>query len=154
MITTRAMPAVHPSFRGDGVRHAHLRTLISCDRTPHLARSAILSRAPRVPVARGIHGEPRITTVRISLTVHEKASLLTVGYGPDLCKAGVEGWSPFASWRGWAGSGVSVRLLTCVGIQTVEFIGVDALYDPRREQALDEPPDPCGALPSGGDAHP
>jgi hypothetical protein len=47
----------------------------------------------------------------------------------------------------------SVRLLTCVGIQTVEFVGVDALHDPRREQSLEEPPDPCGALPSGGDAH-
>jgi hypothetical protein len=69
-------------------------------------------------------------------------------------KAGVEGWSPCASRRGWAGSGVSVRLLTCVGIQTGEFVGVDALHDPRREQSLEEPADPCGALPSGGDAHP
>jgi hypothetical protein len=55
------------------------------DATP--SPSGDLVRAPRVPVATGTHGEPRITTVRISLTVHEKASLLTVGYGPHLCKA-------------------------------------------------------------------
>jgi hypothetical protein len=33
------------------------------------------------------HGEPRTTTVRISLTGHDKTSLLTIGYEPDLCKA-------------------------------------------------------------------
>jgi hypothetical protein len=122
------------------------------DTTP--STSGDLFRAPRVPVATGTHGEPRTTTVRISLTAHQNTSLLTRGDCPLLCKAGVEVWSPFASRRGWAGSGVSVRLLTCVGIQTVEFVGVDALHDPRREQALEEPADPCSALPSGGDAHP
>jgi hypothetical protein len=60
---------------------------MSCGRTPHPVRPVILVCAPRVPVETGTHGEPRITTVRISLTVYEKTSLLTVGYGPNLCTA-------------------------------------------------------------------
>lgn len=54
----------------------------------------ILVHAPSVPVAIGNHGEPRTTTLRISLTVRQKTSLLTVGYGPDLCTAVLHrGWS-------------------------------------------------------------
>jgi len=44
-----------------------------------------------VPVATGTHGEPRTTMVRISLTVHKKTSLITVGDGPDLCTAVLTG---------------------------------------------------------------
>jgi hypothetical protein len=51
-----------------------LRTLMSCNRTPHLARPSILCRARRVPVPPGTHGEPRTLTVRISLTVHQRTS--------------------------------------------------------------------------------
>jgi hypothetical protein len=68
-------------------RDTHLRTLMSCGRTPRLVRPAILSRAPRVPVLPGTHGEPRTLTVRISLTVHRRTSPLTDRYGPLLCKA-------------------------------------------------------------------
>jgi hypothetical protein len=70
--------------------------LMSCGGPTHPVRQAILVRAPRVPVATGTHGEPRTTTVRISLTVHDETSLLTVGYGPDLCTAGVKVWSSTA----------------------------------------------------------
>ncbi len=49
--------------------------------------SVILPRAPRVPVPTGNHGEPRGTTVRLSLTVRQNASLLTDGCRPLLCKA-------------------------------------------------------------------
>ena len=66
---------------------------------PHLARPVILPRAPRVPVPSGTHGEPRTLTVRISLTVYQSPSLLTDRYGPHLCKAGVEGSSPFVSTK-------------------------------------------------------
>jgi hypothetical protein len=41
-------------------------------RAPRLIRLVISARAPRVPVPTGTHGEPRTTTVRISLTAHEK----------------------------------------------------------------------------------
>jgi hypothetical protein len=67
---------------GYPLTHPHV---LRQDATP--VRPVILVRAPRVPVPSGTHGEPRTTTVRNSLIVHEKASLLTVGYGPDLCKA-------------------------------------------------------------------
>jgi hypothetical protein len=53
----------------------------------HPVRPVILVRAPRVPVHRGTHGEPRTTTVRISLTTHQNTSLLTPRDGPLLCKA-------------------------------------------------------------------
>lgn len=47
----------------------------------------ILNRATRVPVATVTHGEPRTTTVtiRMSLVMHQKTSLLTVGDRPLLC---------------------------------------------------------------------
>ena len=85
-------------------RDTRLRTLMSCDRTPHLARPAILSRAPRVPVPTGTHGEPRTLTVRVSLTVHQSTFLLTDSYGPHLCKA-VLG----TIWRGVNGTGIRPR---------------------------------------------
>jgi hypothetical protein len=67
---------------GYPLTHPHV---LRQDATP--VHSVILVRARRVPVPSETHGEPRTTTVRISLIVHEEASLLTVGYGPDLCKA-------------------------------------------------------------------
>jgi hypothetical protein len=45
------------------------------------------------------HGEPRTTTVRMSLTVRQKTSLLTDRHRPLLCTAGVEGSSPFVSTK-------------------------------------------------------
>jgi hypothetical protein len=68
-------------------RDTRLRTLLSCDRMPHLVRPSILCRAPRVPVPSGTHGEPRTLTARISLTVHPSTSLRTDRRRPHLCKA-------------------------------------------------------------------
>ena len=56
-------------------------------------RPGDLGSCPCVPVATGTHGQPQIATDRVSLTVHEKVSQLTVGDGPDLCKAVLQpGW--------------------------------------------------------------
>jgi len=48
----------------------------------------ILACAPCVPGPTVTHGEPRTTTVRISLTVHKTPSLVTVGDRPDLLQGG------------------------------------------------------------------
>jgi hypothetical protein len=81
------LPLARSKARPPTRRDTHLRTLMSWDRTSYLARPSILSRAPRVPVPPGTHGEPRTLTVRISLTVHRNTSLLTDRYRPHLCKA-------------------------------------------------------------------
>jgi hypothetical protein len=75
-------------LRAPGKRSSTVR-VPACARPTlrHAAHIEILVCAPRVPVARGTHGEPWTTTVRIPLIVRQKTCLLTVGCGPDLCKA-------------------------------------------------------------------
>ncbi len=53
-----------------------------------------LASCPSRARSHGTHGEPRTTTVRLSLTVRQNASLLTNGYRPLLCKAGVRHGAP------------------------------------------------------------
>jgi hypothetical protein len=65
-----------------------LRTVVSrggrlADASGDLGLCLLRARCP------GTHGEPWITMSALSLTVHEKTFLLTVGYGPHLCPAGV-----------------------------------------------------------------
>jgi hypothetical protein len=66
--------------------------LLNTDKHDHAAAGSthahpvILDRVPRVPVATEVHGEPD-NNGKISLTVHDKAFLLTVSHRPDLCTA-------------------------------------------------------------------
>jgi hypothetical protein len=81
-------PALRQSRRRDGIpTHAH-SCPVAGRRTSHVRRSCLVPLA--CPFSRGftgIHGDPRTPTVRISLTVHQRTSLLTDRYGPLLCKA-------------------------------------------------------------------
>jgi hypothetical protein len=96
----------------------HTRVLRQ-DATPRTSGDLVSCPSRAVPL--GAHGEPRTITVRISLTVHEKTSLLTVGYGPDLGKAVLRlVWQASQSSTrtqplipGSANSGLNVPVIMC-----------------------------------------
>jgi hypothetical protein len=44
-------------------------------------------------------------------------------------------------------------LVAGVGVQALEFVGVDGAHRLGREHALEEAADPAGAVPAGGDLH-
>lgn len=67
--------------------YRHPFMISKCDALGSMSTHVILARVPHVPVTTRTRREPRTTTARMSLTVQEKTSLLTVGYEPDLCKA-------------------------------------------------------------------
>jgi hypothetical protein len=103
-MTPPSQPA-HPPLRKPSRRAQFMPTLrVKSD--DHAVRvlapptPVIFVRAPCVPVPAGTHGEPWTTTVKVSLSVHHNAFLLTDGHGPLLCTAGVEGSSPFVSTTG------------------------------------------------------